>query len=118
MATLDNATIDDLPGALAEVEDKKPAQRLMAVINYLEEDDTTMAEVAERYGYTRLWLSCWVGRLNRIADEPVEQVAYAEPGEGRPVELSDEQHDQFVGHSTNHPKKLGSWIVRSRYTAK
>lgn len=30
----------------------KPTQRVMAVINYLEEDDPTMTEVAERYGYT------------------------------------------------------------------
>ena len=52
MASLDAALIEDLRDALAEVEGKKPTQRLMAVINYLEEDDASMAEVAERYGYT------------------------------------------------------------------
>jgi len=41
-----------LSTTLAEVEDKKPTQRLMAATNYLDEDDVTMAEVAERYGYT------------------------------------------------------------------
>ncbi|WP_240940561.1 hypothetical protein [Haloarcula argentinensis] len=91
MAALDDATLDDLREALAEVEDKKPTQRLMAVINYLEEDSATMAEVAERYGYTGPWLSRWVGRLDRLADEPVEQVVYDDPREGRTAELSGER---------------------------
>ena len=50
----------------------------MAVINYLEEDDATMKQVAERYGYTGPWLSRWVGWLDRLADEPVEQVVYSD----------------------------------------
>ena len=112
MATLDAATLDDLCGALAEVEDKKPTQQLMAVINYLEEDDATMAEVAERYGNTGPWLSRWVGRL---ADEPVEQVVCDDPREGRPAELSDEQHDQFVEVLHDSPEEVGldapAWSV-------
>jgi len=52
MATLHAATLDDLRESIAEVEGKKPTQRLMAVINYLEEDDASMKQVAERYGYT------------------------------------------------------------------
>jgi len=50
VATPHAATLDDLRDALAEVEDKKPTQRLIAVINYLEEDGATMVEVAEQYG--------------------------------------------------------------------
>ena len=112
MATLHAATLDDLRDALAEVEDKKPTQRLMAVINYIEEDDTTMKQVAERYGYTGPWLSRWVGRL---ADEPVEQVVYDDPREGRPSKLSDEQHDQFVEVLHDSPEEVGldapAWSV-------
>ena len=115
MATLDAATLDDLRDALAEVEDKKPTQRLMAVINYLEEDDATMAEVAERYGYTGPWLSRWVGRLDRLANEPVEQVVYDDPREGRPTELSDEQHKRFVKVLHDLPEEVGldapAWSV-------
>jgi hypothetical protein len=37
---------------LAEVEGKKPTQRVMAAINYLNEDQATLEDVAERYGYT------------------------------------------------------------------
>lgn len=36
----------------------------MAVINYLEEDDATIAEIAERYEYTDSLLSRWVDRLD------------------------------------------------------
>ena len=115
MVTLDAATLDDLRDALAEVEDKKPTQRLMAVINYVEEDDATMAEVAERYGYTGPWLSRWVGRLDRLADEPVEQVAYDDPREGRPADLSEEDHDQFVEVLHDSPEEVGldapAWSV-------
>lgn len=51
MASLDNVSTDDLRQILTEVEGKKPTQRVMAVINYLEEDDLTQNDVAERYGY-------------------------------------------------------------------
>lgn len=104
MAALDDATLDDLREALAEVEDKKPTQRLMAVINYLEEDSATMAEVAERYGYTGPWLSRWV-----------EQVVYDDPREGRTAELSGEQYDQFVEALHESPEEVGldapAWSV-------
>ncbi|EMA48460.1 transposase (ISHnew96) [Halococcus thailandensis JCM 13552] len=41
MAALENVATDDLRQGLAEVTGKKPAQRLMAAINYLEDDDLT-----------------------------------------------------------------------------
>jgi transposase len=115
MASLDAATTDDLRDALAEIEGKKPTQRLMAVINYLEEDDATMAAVAERYGYSGPWLSQWLDRLDRLADEPVEQVVYDEPREGRPAELTDAEHEQFVEVLHESPEKIGfdarAWSV-------
>jgi hypothetical protein len=43
----------------------------MAAINYLEEDEATLEDVAERYGYTAGWLSRWLDRLERLADERV-----------------------------------------------
>jgi hypothetical protein len=55
---------------LAEVEGKKPTQRVMTAINYLEEDEATLEDVAERYGYTAGWL--WLDRLERLADEPFD----------------------------------------------
>jgi len=115
MASLNAASLEDLRDGLAEVEGKKPTQRLMAAINYLEEADVTMAEVAERYGYTGPWLSQWVDRLDRLADEPVEQVVYDEPREGRPAELSAEEREQFFDSLHDSPEAVGydapAWSV-------
>ena len=47
MAALENVSTDDLRQVLAEIEGRKPTQRLMAAINYLEDDDLTQKEVAE-----------------------------------------------------------------------
>ena len=52
MTSLDDVSTDDLRQVLAEVEGKKPTQRVMAAINYLEEGEATLEDVAERYGYT------------------------------------------------------------------
>jgi transposase len=115
MVSLEGVSTEDLRDALAEVEGKKPTQRLMAAINYLEEDDATMTEVAERYGYTAGWLSRWLDRLERLADEPFEEVVYDEPREGRPSELSDEEYEQFVKALHESPEKVGldapAWSV-------
>jgi len=55
---LANVSGEDLRDFLAEVEGKKPTQRLIATINYLEEDGATKEEIARRYGYSAGWLSC------------------------------------------------------------
>ncbi len=81
---------DNLRQVLAEVEGKKPTQRVMAAINCLEEDEVTF------YGYTAGWLSRWLDRLERLADEPFEEVVYDEHRSGRPSEISDEQYNRFV----------------------
>jgi hypothetical protein len=52
MASLDGVSTDDLRQVLAEVEGKKPTQQVMAAINYLDEGEATLEDVAERYGYT------------------------------------------------------------------
>ncbi len=115
MNSLDNVSTEDLRQVLAEVEGKKPAQRLMAAINYLEEDDATLEEVAERYGYTAGWLSRWLDRLERLSDEPFEEVVYDEQRSGRPSKLSDEEYERFVEALHKSPEDAGidapAWSV-------
>nr|WP_246972485.1 IS630 family transposase [Natribaculum luteum] len=115
MTSLDNVSTEDLRQVLAEVEGKKPSQRLMAAINYLEEDGATLQEVAERYGYTAGWLSRWLDRLERLADEPFEEVVYDEHRSGRPSKLSDKEHEQFVEALHKSPEEVGldapAWSV-------
>ena len=71
--------------------------------------------VPERYGYTAGWLSRWLDRLERLADEPFEEVVYDEHRSGRPSELSDEQHDKFVEALHESPEEVGldapAWSV-------
>lgn len=96
MVNLDNVSSEDLRDVLAEVEGKKPTQRLMAAINYLEEDDATMEEIAQRYGYTSGWLSRWLTRLERLDSEPFEAVVYDKERSGRPSALTEQEKQQFI----------------------
>jgi len=107
MSSLGDVPVDDLRETLVQVEGKKPTQRLMAAINYLEEDGATQEDIAGRYGYTGPWLSQWLDRLERLADEPFEQVVYDEQREGRPSKLTDEESDQFVETLHEPPEEAG-----------
>ena len=107
MVALENVSTDELRQALAEVDGKKPTQRLMAAINYLEDDDLTQKEVAERYGYTGGWLSRWLDRLERLADEPFEEVVYDAHRSGRKAELTAEQQKQLEETLLQPPTEAG-----------
>lgn len=110
-----NVSSEDLRDVLADVEGKKPTQRLMAAINYLEEDDATMETIAQRYGYTAGWLSRWLDRLERLETEPFEAVVYDEPRSGRPSELSEREMKQFTDVVHDPPEEVGidapAWSV-------
>ncbi len=84
----------------------------MAAINYLEENEAKLEDVAGRYGYTAGWLSRW---LDRLADEPFEEVVYDQHRSRRPPELSDEQHERFVEALHEAPEEVGpdapAWSV-------
>lgn len=115
MVTLEDVTTDDLREALGKVDGKKPTQRLMAAINYLEEPDATVTDIGERYGYSGPWLSLWLDRLERLATEPVEQVVYDEQRDGRPTELSANEYEHFVQILHRSPEAVGidapAWSV-------
>jgi len=115
MVNLANVSAEDLRDVLAEVEGKKPTKRLMAAINYLEEDGATIKEIAQRYGYTAGWLSRWLGRLERLESEPFEAVVYDEERSGRQSELSEEAKQKFTDVLHEPPEKVGidapAWSV-------
>ena len=100
---------------LTKVEGKKPTQRLMAAINYLEDDALTQQDVAQRYGYTGAWLSQWLDRFERLADEPFEDVVYDEHRSGRSAELSETDREQFEAVLHESPEEAGidapAWTV-------
>ena len=53
--------------------------------------------------------------VNQFIDEPFEEVVYDKPREGRPSELSDKEHDQFVEALHDSPEEVGydapAWTV-------
>ena len=115
MTAGENLSVEDLRQILAEVEGKKPTQRLMAAINYLEEDNATQKDIAKRYGYSGGWMSQWLTRLERLETEPFEDVVYDEPRSGRPSELSDTEYERFVDILHEPPEHVGidarAWTV-------
>jgi len=115
MATLENISVEDLRQILAEVDDADATKRLMAAITYKEMDDLTQADAAALYGFSSSWASKWFNRLERLDDEPFEEVVYDKPREGRPSELSEAEYDQFVDALHDPPEEVGldapAWSV-------
>jgi transposase len=115
MATMENVSAEDLRQVLAEVDDADASKRLMAAITYKEIDGLTQTDAAELYGFSSSWASKWFSRLERLADEPFEQVVYDKPREGRPSKLSKKDHEQFVEALHESPQELGydapAWSV-------
>lgn len=113
--TLENVSTDHLRRVLAEVEDAAATERLMAAITYKEIDEVTQEDAAEMYGYSEGWASKWFNRLERLADEPFEEVVYDEPRPGRPAELTEQEHERFVEALHERPEAVGidapAWTV-------
>lgn len=83
MASPDNV-FTEKPRRSGQRSRERPTQRLMAAINCLEEDDATLEDVAERYGFTAGWLSCWLARFERLAGGLFEDVVYGKRRPDRP----------------------------------
>ena len=66
MAALENVSTDELRQVLTEVEGKKPTQRLMAAINYLEDDDLN-PERGCRTVRVHRWMALTMARSTRTA---------------------------------------------------
>ena len=80
--TLESVSTDHLRQVLAEVDDAAATERLMAAITYKEIDEVTQEDAAELYGYSEGWASKWFNRLERLADEPFEEVSTTSPDQG------------------------------------
>lgn len=89
MARLEQVTADDLREHLDVVEEKRPTLRLVVGINYKE--GVSQSELAEWYAISRTTVHNWLNRLERLADEPVENVVYDAERPGRPVKLSPDE---------------------------
>jgi transposase len=90
-----------------EVDDADAAKQLVVAITYKGIDDLTQTDAAALYGFSSSWASKWFTRLERLAEEPFEEVVYDEQREGRPPKLSDEEYDQFVEALQESPEEVG-----------
>jgi transposase len=113
--TLETVSTEHLRQVLAEVEDAAATERLMAAITYKEINEVTQEDAAELYGYSEGWASKWFNRLERLADEPFEEVVYDEPRPGRPAKLTEQEHEHFVEVLHDKPEEVGidapAWTV-------
>lgn len=115
MANLEDIPADYLRELLATVDDADAAKRLMVALTYKEIDGMSQNRAAAIYGFSSGWASRWFNRLERLADEPFEDVLSDEPRSGRPSELSDDHRTQFEAVLHEPPESVGidapAWTV-------
>lgn len=105
MAHLEGVTGDDLRQYLAEVEGKRATQRVMVGLNY--KSGLTQRRLAEMYGVREKTIYNWLCRLDRLADEPVEEVVYDADRSGRPSKLTDTEHERLEEALLQPPTEVG-----------
>lgn len=105
MAHLEDVSADDLRDVLAEVEGKRATQRVMVGLNYKE--GLSQRRLAKMYGRTEKTIYNWLCRLDRLADEPAEEVVYDAPRPGRPSKLTDEQRERLENALNRPPTDFG-----------
>lgn len=102
MERLTDITVDDLRKALESVEDKTPAQRLLAAIAY--KNGITQSELAEWFDVERKTIYNW---LTRLEEQEFETAALDDDRPGRPRKLSEEQLDELESVLQNPPTEAG-----------
>lgn len=105
MARLEQVSADELREYLDDVTEKRPALRLVVGINYKE--GVSQSALADWYAISRTTVHNWLNRLERLADEPFEDVIYDAERPGRPAQLSPKQWDEIISILTNSPEDVG-----------
>lgn len=101
MEHLEDISVEDLQDALAEVDGKKPAKRILAAIAY--KNGITQTELAEWYGVERRTIYSW---LKRLDGKQIEQAVYDAHRSGRPSKLSAEQRETLKRILHQSPREI------------
>ena len=113
MDYLENVTVNELQEILAELDEKKPVQRILAGIAC--KDGVEQQTIAERHDVHPNTVRNWLTRLERLESEPFEEVVYDAPRPGQSRELSEDEHDRFVEALHDSPEEVGldarAWTV-------
>jgi len=113
MDYLENVTVAELQAILAEVDEKKPVQRVLAAIAY--KDGVEQQTIAERHDVHPNTVRNWLIRLERLESEPFEEVVHDGPHPGQSRDLDEAEHEQFVEALHESPQEVGldarAWTV-------
>jgi len=101
----ENVTVEELRAYLRDVEGKTATQRITVGINHKE--GVSQTELADWYDVSRTTIHNWLNRLERLEDEPLEDVIYDEKRPGRPAKLDDCQQRQLTEVLTQSPSEAG-----------
>lgn len=102
MGHLSDVSGDDLRRLLDDVEDKKPALRLVAAIAYL--NGVSQSELADWLGVERKTIYNWLTRLDR---QELEDAVRDEDRPGRPRKLTDDQLEALEALLSGPPGSIG-----------
>lgn len=105
MARLEHVSSDELRDYLDVVQDKRPTLRLVVGINYKE--GVSQSTLAAWYGISRTTVHNWLNRLERLEDEPYEDVLYDADRPGRPPKLTPDQWNEVVSILGEPPTEAG-----------
>jgi len=110
----ENVSVEELREYLTEVEGKTAAQRIMVGINHKEGIPQT--QLADWYDVSRTTIHNWLNRLERLEDEPLEEVIYDEDRPGRPPKLDDDERERLEAVLQSPPTAIGydasTWTPR------
>ncbi len=105
MARLEQVSADELREYLDEVTEKRPTLRLVVGINYKE--GVSQSALADWYAISRTTVHNWLSRLERLTDEPFEEVIFDAERPGRPPKLTSVQWDELLSILDDSPNKIG-----------
>ncbi|MFB6153644.1 MAG: transposase [Halodesulfurarchaeum sp.] len=101
----ENVSVEELRQYLTEVEGKTATQRIMVGINHKEGIPQTT--LADWYDVSRTTIHNWLNRLERLDEEPLEDVIYDDDRPGRPSKLDDDQRAQLRKALSDPPTAAG-----------
>lgn len=102
MSLLDGVSTDQLHDALAEVEGKKPTQRLLFAILYKQGPSVPM--IAEWFDMRAQTIYRW---FEAMETEPLHEAIHDDPPPGRPPKLSESAYEQFLQTLEAPPSNVG-----------
>lgn len=105
MGRLENISTDQLREHLDKVEKKAETLRIVVGINH--KNGITQSELADWYGVSRTTIHNWLGRLEQLDSEPLEEVIHDEQRSGRPSKLTESEREKLFSVLQDSPSECG-----------